>query len=561
MAWWQYGIKGRTDSIVKSGSINEPITGIKNLVSFNSSGSYSLNPNPDASAEYPILLCTTEGGTQVFLVLKPTLVTGQTAYFPNETVNIWDYYGHIRLRRNGTTWETTAGNTGNGFKIIAGNASIYEYCYRCIGPAGLYDDAGKVWNPGFAYPRSKSGGTSGQIGCINTNDGIDFYAVGFSCVTHSDFVYNAPCFFVGRIPASILDNLFWFDPNVDALSEDGFNQIISGGGGIVPGDRPIDYDYEGDDIDFPDLPTGASAIGFGRMKIYKPNASQLANALDILWSDSTESTLETIIESCKKWWYKPEQYCVSLNLMPLDVNGTAARIYFGKYNTQTDAAAIDSQYVIVDCGTITVPLKSGSCFDYGEYVNCMLYLPYVGFRQINTNEVMGGDIAIKYYVDMFTGVSLCMVKVSNSNSNSGIMYSYECNIAQQIPITSENYNTVINSMIATSLSVVSQNYGAAAANWAQVGASMGSPSLQTSGKLNSNAGALGYNKPYLVLHFPVQSLPNGFESQEGFPTSVNIQLSNLTGYVEVEKIHLDISGAYDEDLTEIDRLLKEGVIL
>ena len=66
MGWWQYGIKGRTDSIVKSGSVNEPITGIKNLVSFNSSGSYSLNPNPDASAEYPILLCTTEGGTQVF---------------------------------------------------------------------------------------------------------------------------------------------------------------------------------------------------------------------------------------------------------------------------------------------------------------------------------------------------------------------------------------------------------------------------------------------------------------------------------------------------------------
>ena len=562
MAWWDYGIQGRTDSIVKSGALTSPMAGYYNLDAFTPSGSYSLNSNPAEGGEYGVLLCTTSGGTQIYLRLKAFL-TSTHAYLPEEDVNVWTYGAHIQLRKNGTTLEPSAWNMGNGLNIIAGEGSIYNYCYRCRSSYGLFDENGKIWDPGFAYPTSKGdGGSTCQVGVISNSSGLRFYAIGFPCVTHTDNIrFSAPCFFIGEISASTLNNLYWFDPDSDSLSEDAYNQIIGGGGTIVPGDRPIDYEYEGDDMTFPSLPTGASALGFGSMKIFHPTSSQLGSALDVLWSDSTETTLESIIESCKKWWYKPEQYCVSLNLMPVDAGGTSARIYFGKYDTEVNAPAITNQYMIVDCGSIQVPLKSGSSFDYGDYVKCMLYLPYIGFRQVNTNEIMGGSIAIKYYVDLFTGVSLCNILVSNSNCNTSVLYTYECNIAQQIPITSENYNTVINALLSASISVASQNYGSAIMQGASAIQNIGSPTVQTSGKMNSNSGALGYEKPYLILHFPVQSLPNGFESQEGFPNSINTLLGNLSGYVEVEKIHLEIPDAYDEDIQSIQRSLKEGVIL
>ena len=563
MAWWQYGIQGRTESIATSGQVTSPVPGVANLVGFAPSGSYSLNPNPTAGESHNVLLLTTEGGTQIFLNLTPRLVTNVTLFNPSETRNVWVFSAHILLRKNGTTWETTAPNDGPCTTIIAGGDSIYEYCYRVSSPNGLFSQDGYIYQPMYAFPRGKNGaGATCPLGVISHSGGIDVYAVGFSCVTYTDHIeIPNPCKFLGSIPASILNNPFWFDPDTDALSEDAYNQIIGGGGEVVPGDRPVDYEYEGDDMDFPDLPTGASALGFGSMKIFHPNSTQLHNALDILWSDSTETTLESIIESCKKWWYKPEQYCVSLNLMPVDAAGTNSRIYFGKYDTQVDAPAISNQYLIVDCGSVQVPLKSGSAFDYGDYVKVSLFLPYIGFRQINTNEIMGGTVSIKYYVDMFTGVSLCNVLVSNSNCNTAILYTYECNISQQIPITSENYNTVINALLSASISVASQNYGSAIMQGASAIQNVGSPAIQTSGKMNSNAGALGYEKPYIILHFPVQSLPNGFDSQQGYPASSNVLLGNLSGYVEVEKVHLDISGAYDEDIQSIQRSLMEGVIL
>ena len=553
--WWDFGIRGRdSEYMVASGALTQ---GGYNLSSFVSAGSVSLEPNPINGRTYTRLLLSTSSGTQIYCDLTASY-EHQTLYLPyEENAPIWNFTHQIRIRKNGTDFQVDAPSGGQYSKIVAGGSNIYEYIYR----AGN----GYITNALSCYPiGGRGGGATNQIAMVSNNNGVYFYAVGYP-YPDDPVNWNHPASLLGYIPASILNNRAWFDPESDGIDEETYKQII--GTGETP-DRPVDYDYAGDDIDFPSLPSGASMIGFGRMNIFHPTSAQLASALDILWSDSDETTLETIIESCKKWWYKPEQYCVSLMLMPVNVSGTNTKIYFGKYDTLTTAPAIANQWQSVDCGSLQIPLKSNSAFDFSPYVKAMIFLPYVGFRPINVNEIMGGTVYVKYYVDMFTGTALCMVKVSNSNSNTSVLYSYECNIAQQIPITSENYNQVINSLISASISIGTAvaapnpfSVSTAVEKGAGAIGGIGSPDIQTSGKLNPNTGALGNAKPYIVLHFPVQSVSTGFVNQNGYPSSVNVRLGNLSGYTEVEKIHLNIPGATNEELNEIQRMLYEGVVL
>ena len=561
MAWWDFGIAGKNgNGIVASGGVEYPVTGQASLVHYINVGSVALPLAAEQGQVFPSLSVTACSGTQVFIESTLMFYTDNDYVgLPTENVRSAQYGFRLRLHKNGT--DLNVSNTfigGYHSTVIAGTDSIYNYNYR--------KTFGNINTYGRAFPRAKEAGANvNQVAITTDASGIHFYVVGYPVKvidpdTMEEVIIQNPCMPIGSIPTSVLTNPFWFDQDQDGLSEGDYYNEQAGTGG-----RPTDYEYEGDDVDFPDLPSGASAIGIGRMKLYHPTAAQLNTILDVIWTDPTPDpswdVLDKLVENFTKWLYKPEKWLVSLMLMPINVSGTNAKVYLGKYDTLTTSPAISNQWQEVDCGSLQVPLKSGSAFDFAPYVKSMIYLPYVGFRPINANEIMGGTIYIKYYIDMFTGSGLCMIKIANENSNTSVLYSYECNIAQQIPITSDNYNQVINSLISASLSMASNNMGAAAANGANAISGLFSPDVQTSGIENPNTGALGSEVPYVVLHFPVQASPQGFVNQNGYPASTNMMLGALSGYTEVEKIHLHIPGATEEELRMIEDALKAGVIL
>ena len=557
MPWYGNGLQGRDGSLyLNSDGIVEISPTFYSLNGGQIIGSVAITEQE----EHNSLLMTVPSGTQIYLKVRRTTASNYHFYNPEEYLNVANYNSSIMIKKGESSLEFTSGFSF-AF-VIAGENNIYDAGCRSYSNGGWID--GKCVTPTLAFPKTgRSGGGTQQIAMTQDSYGLHFWKVAFPCVTISDTEYPAYIQEIGRIPASALNNPFWFDQGTDGVS-DADKANAQGAGGVPGGDRPVDYTYAGTDVDFPDLPTGASALGFGVMSIFHPTASQLASALEIIWSmvdlSSLTDLFDTIRDVVVKLIYKPEQYCVSLMIMPLNVSGTSKKILFGKYDTGVTAPAIANQWQVVDCGSVTVPLKSGSAFDFAPYVKAMIFLPYVGFRAINANEIMGGTIYVKYYVDMYTGSALCFVKISNSNSNTSVLYTYECNVAQQIPITASIYGNLIGTLIQASTAVISGNAGAAAA---AVGSGINnlSPDVQVSGQLNANTGALGNEKPYIALHFPVQNLPNGFVDQNGYPSNVNVRLSTLSGYTEVDKIHLSVPGASQEDLEEIERKLSEGVIL
>lgn len=561
MAFWQYGLQGQ-NAFPTSGSVTRPYN-VDNISSCRIVGSFALNTGVAVGNSYRVLLNTFSLGTQLIIDFTPEQVTYRIPPSQTEVSGI-RHVGQLKLRdKSGNTINLNGFSDNNSLGYFTGgNPEVYapfSIYYQNYHTATIIDPL----PPAKAFPRAGAGsGTTNQIAMVSQADGCYFYIVGFPTsitIGTTKYNYDNPAVYIGKISNEYLENKALFDPNIDGMEEEAEGSVLGPGGGI-PG-LPTIPSYPGVDVDFPNLPSGASAFDFTTLRLFKPTAANLASALDILYTDDTETTLETIIESCKKWWYKPDQYCIALMLSPVNATTSTSRnIKFGKYDSEVAAPVVDNQWQIVDMGSCSIPLKYGSFLDFNPHANAKIFLPFIGFRSVNLNEIMGATLYCKYFVDMLTGAALCMVKVAKVSSNEIVTYTYECNVAFQVPLTANNYNQVITSLISAGLSAGSQNYGAMAANLASAASSLGSASLTESGKLTANSGVLGEFTPYVVLEFPVPSTPNRYNEFRGLPSDNYALLGSLSGFTTVQYVHLDIPDATYEEVAEIEQQLRSGVI-
>ena len=85
--------------------------------------------------------------------------------------------------------------------------------------------------------------------------------------------------------------------------------------------------------------------------------------------------------------------------------------------------------------------------------------------------------------------------------------------------------------------------------------------VERSGNLGSNAGAMGVKKPYLIITRNKPYNPLNYNVYRGYPANTTVKLSNCTGYTEIEEVHLSGFNATQTEKTEIESLLKGGIIL
>lgn len=568
MGFWQYGLQGQ-NAFPTSGGVTTPYSTLQNLSGAKAVASFSLNSGINMGDTYRILLNTFSLGTQLYLECYPTndgdvslrQPVGGTGTLITHHIrlalksgNNWIYPNMGYYQGAGTQYFSEIRGGSAGFAAL--NFNIYNYFYCMFMENNI---------PGYAYPRGGDGaGLTNQIAMVSYSDHVSFYLMGHSCsfeVGDVTYHYDCPCVEIGSISNTYLEDGSLFDAGRDGMSEEDSESSNGEGGGNIPG-LPTSPKYPSDDIDFPSLPSGASAFGFSKLALYKCTDSILASALDILYSDSTESTLETIIESCKKWWYKPDQYCLSLMLSPVDATTSASKnIKFGKYDSGVSAPFVTSQWHTVDCGSIDVPLKYGSFIDFEPHAKAKLFVPFVGFRSISINEIIGSKIYIKYHIDILTGVGVCMVKVVKQQSSSSVLYTYDCNVNLQVPLTANNYNQVVSSLLSASMSAVSGNGMGAVAGLAQAGSAMGSPDLSQSGSLSPNSGILSVLTPFVAIQMPVPSIPSGYNEQVGKPSNVYTSIGNVNGFTVCEDIHVNIPGATSEEISMIEDAFHTGVFV
>lgn len=344
----------------------------------------------------------------------------------------------------------------------------------------------------------------------------------------------------------------------DAPSGDDDPSQPGGGGGQYTGGGMGGYDKRSDPVDFPNLPTGG-ALSCGAVKAYHVTETNLVKFFTDLWSTSVFD-----VATFQKLVSEPLEALISLHCIPFyPSEGVSSHIHLGNFdfNNELSAPIITNQYKTVKCGTVTVPYYWGSFLDADPYTKVEIYLPFIGMKTLDADDVIGLTLEVRYNIDILTGDLTANIKCGQS-----VLYKFQGNCKANIPVTSMK-NDIIERINTAVFAVGGSLTGGAAAVGTSIIASAVSVTLakthiSRSGDLSGAVGMLDEFTPYLIIHRPIQSLPDSYARDKGRPSNITATLSSLKGYTEVEYIHLTgIDGATDQELEEIESLLKSGVII
>lgn len=321
-------------------------------------------------------------------------------------------------------------------------------------------------------------------------------------------------------------------------------------------DADPDYNPFSDPVDFPGLPTGGGAIESGFIRVYNPTSAQLQALAGELWSSSFFNTIEKIMND-------PMEAMISLHSVPFQlVIGDDLPIRIGNYQTQVSAKVIRTQYYTLNCGNISLPEHWASALDYSPYTTVDIFIPFVGVRPLQIDDVMGRVLNLKYNVDILTGSAIAMLKCGDS-----VLYTYNTQVITEIPYNMSSYGRLVQSIIGVAGTAIGAAAGGAGAIiGGGIGGALGTAMTKHSdisrgGALGGVVGVMGDFVPYLIIHRPIQSLAGDFASKKGYPSNISATLGSVSGYTVVDKIHLTGIDCTDTERDEIRALLKDGVII
>lgn len=370
------------------------------------------------------------------------------------------------------------------------------------------------------------------------------------------------------------------------------------------------FDGSSDQIDDSTLPT-ISAANTGFTRIYNPSLAQVQALANYLWTDQT--IIQTLWNHVKQFLENPMDAFIAFNLVPCAVpDGGTAEFKVMYIGTGVNMTAAASQFVDVDCGTLDIDEYYGSALDYAPNTKISVFLPFIGTVQLDTDDVMGKTIGIKYRIDIVSGG--CVAKITVDGS---IHYQYSGHCAINIPFTSADYTGYISAMLqaakvgstiasagasaaaataeegiaipemaaagatAAEMMEASRAYdrrivGSAVEGSAQaafnslapknisntVGVVMSSkPVVERSGSFSGNTGYLGIRRPFCIIERPRMCNPSDYGKYNGRPAMLTMSLGDCSGFTKVQQVQLTGIPATNPELDEIGAFLKGGVIL
>lgn len=338
-----------------------------------------------------------------------------------------------------------------------------------------------------------------------------------------------------------------------------------GGEGPLPGSETIGL---------PDEPT-LSPIDAGLFALYSPTVSQMRNLADFLWTDfggtgtTVEQVLEEVVEALKRSVSNPLNSMLGLSIIASQglSKGSDSSVHVGFWDTGVSMTRLTKQYFTVDCGSLSFSPVCGNTFlDYAPYSKFMIYLPYVGMRLLDANDVVGHTISVKYRGDCVSGALACYVIRDGS-----VIQEHTGNCALNIPLTADSWAETISAVgqlisgtVSGGVSGVADGAAAGAIRGAAsiaTNPSAFSPQVSHTGAVSGAAGHLGSQKPFILREAVRFHSTGNFNSIIGYPSYYYRQLGDCLGFTQCLEVHLSHTPCTGEELKEIEELLKKGVII
>lgn len=303
------------------------------------------------------------------------------------------------------------------------------------------------------------------------------------------------------------------------------------------------------------LPTGSAEALY---KIYNPTQSEINSFGAWLWSSN-------FVDQLLKVFNNPMESIIGLHkVYASPIIGGRSNIKVGYLDSGVSSNFVSNQYTKIDCGTVNLQEYFGNVFDYSPYTSIELYLPCIGFVQLDVGNVMRSSINITYTVDVLTGACIAEVNVKRDGSG-GVLYSYSGNCASQYPLSSGSYMGIVSSVIGVAGSIVGTVASGGSLAPLALGATSGllnaKTHVQHSGSLSGNSGVMGGKIPYLIISRPQTNMAENYQHLQGLPSNTYVQLSACHGFTKIKNVNVQNINAESEELEEIKTLLLDGVII
>lgn len=420
--------------------------------------------------------------------------------------------------------------------------------------------------------------------------GINYYQLGINGL-------DAPL--TGTVKQYLLE-LEPYVPETDPYAPGGYSDTSPGNG---------TFDLTSDTIAVPNLPT-LSATNAGLVTVYIPTGPQLNTFASLLFG---RTFLDAFLNAVTTLFVDPLEAVIGLSIIPVAPSlDTAKQVTVAFIGLTTPDGPLmmqpaASQYVEVNCGTIHVDEYSGSALDYAPYSKFHIYLPYIGTRELSTDEIRNKDLKVVYHIDIVSGSCVALLEVDGS-----VLYQFAGNCATPIPINGRDFSRMVTAGIQLAAAFAGGSAGAGVGSVAAgnikkpadyistnssfktlvktldseegvmptanktagtgidaehlVSATAGvvsgmKPHIQHASGIGGSAGMLGVQKPYLIAEIPRQSLAKDYNKFVGYPSNITSVLGELSGFTQIEMIHLKGIPCTETELSEIDKMLKSGVIL
>lgn len=288
---------------------------------------------------------------------------------------------------------------------------------------------------------------------------------------------------------------------------------------------------------------------------------------------------------------------------------------------QKEWSVHDFGEINISRGLESASLKRGNFLDYAPFVKYQLYLPYVGYCDVNPNDIIDGIVGIKLNVNFITGQGLYIIYTRNNSHHTVIsgdvdeqvILTVPCTLGIEVPFTANMYGNVLTSIVRTIGTAGSIGIsGGLASGVASAGATANALLTQakrlpsekkeeryrledrafeisnnatqsqiainslsqgmnvldippttgrSGGGFNSDIGTLGSLQPFFIITFPIVATPDGFEDIYGNRCAVIDELSNCQGFTQIVGVTPDDNLQPNKYQSEIIALLQSGVYL
>ena len=252
----------------------------------------------------------------------------------------------------------------------------------------------------------------------------------------------------------------------------------------------------------------------------------------------------------------PIENIISCKAIPYAISGTTQEITLGNVKTGVNGEKISQNFSKQTIGSVAIAEHYKNFLDYAPYTNVIIYLPYIGFKELDASLVMGKTLRIEYTLDVITGGCLAQIYVGKIR-----LYEFTGNIGVDISITASNRAQVESAYINAGVGVVSSamSGNVTGAVNSIIGAATSQYHYSGTGNPSPSCVASTNRTCYIVIDRPQYQPLKAFNHTRGRMCCLSKTIGSLKGYTVCDG-NIDISGisATDEEKEEIVNILSSG---